>query len=206
MQPCKSLKLIVASNESWYGLATDDAPHFEPTQINLEFKPNLKTFVKLTSPTRITFMNGVQNITKCVDDFLKTLNCSVICYPLYFNYLTNLPVCKNYQEANCMEKEYYIESENNLKYQMCLKPTQRLEYRWRVSYDDETVVNNRSMKIWFYVVALNLKLSEEVLVIGLTDLLGSVGGSLGLFLGFSFYTYISDFLSYFCQKISTPSD
>ena len=35
------------------------------------------------------------------------------------------------------------------------------------------------------------EVAEEVLMIGLSSYIGSVGGSLGLFLGFSFFTHLS---------------
>ena len=128
-------KIIVASNSSWLGFVTDDSPYFEPTQIDLKFNPELKYFIKFTSPSKIIYRNGNKNVTKCVEDVFRSLDCKVICYPLFFNYLTDFRWCKNYAEFACIEEKLYVESEKNRAYQQCLKPTERFEYKWRVSQD-----------------------------------------------------------------------
>ena len=44
---------------------------------------------------------------------------------------------------------------------------------------------------WIYFNKATKDIKEEVFVVTTGSLIGSVGGSLGLFLGFSFFTYIS---------------
>ena len=45
---------------------------------------------------------------------------------------------------------------------------------------------------WFFSYASDeIKIAEETLMIGTSSYIGSVGGSLGLFLGFSCFTYLS---------------
>ena len=43
----------------------------------------------------------------------------------------------------------------------------------------------------FTYISDQIKIKEDTLMIGTSPYIGSVGGSLGLFLGFSFFTYLS---------------
>ena len=56
--------------------------------------------------------------------------------------------------------------------------------------DDVVIYSSRNTKM----------VKEEMLVITTEDFIGSVGGSLGLFLGFSFFTYLLEILQKFVWK------
>ena len=47
------------------------------------------------------------------------------------------------------------------------------------------------MELQFGYSSDQIKIEEETLMIGTSSYIGSVGGSLGLFLGFSCFTYLS---------------
>ena len=57
-----------------------------------------------------------------------------------------------------------------------------------------------SVAISFDYISPRVELSTERYIIGATDFIGSVGGSLGLFLGFSIFTYTSDMIDGILQK------
>ena len=50
------------------------------------------------------------------------------------------------------------------------------------------------LRLLIYNVPLEVTKMEERYILSTTDFIGSVGGSLGLFLGFSLFTYTSDLL------------
>ena len=50
------------------------------------------------------------------------------------------------------------------------------------------------LRLLIYNVPLEVTKMEERYILSTTDFIGSVGGSLGLFLGFSIFTYTSDLL------------
>ena len=51
----------------------------------------------------------------------------------------------------------------------------------------------------FYFESIQVLHKEEIYVIDDLDFVGSVGGSLGLFIGFSFYSYFMDFIQTLIQ-------
>ena len=61
--------------------------------------------------------------------------------------------------------------------------------------------SNLTQIAWkIYAMKETKVVKEEVLVVTTENLIGSVGGSLGLFLGFSFFTYFSGLLEKFMCK------
>ena len=73
--------------------------------------------------------------------------------------------------------------------------TQPLIYDWKQS-------QNTSILLWIWYDSNQLEMKTEAPVMDIRDFLGSVGGSLGLFLGFSLFTYLSLLLDTFFHKIS----
>ena len=56
---------------------------------------------------------------------------------------------------------------------------------------EKALTQNSTVDIAFAYSSDELKIEEETLMIGTSSYIGSVGGSLGLFLGFSCFTYLS---------------
>ena len=62
---------------------------------------------------------------------------------------------------------------------------------------EQTLIQNDTVDMFFSYSSDEIKIEEETLMIGTSSYIGSVGGSLGLFLGFSFFSS----LSYFFGKL-----
>ena len=60
----------------------------------------------------------------------------------------------------------------------------------------------RAATYYAYYVSNEIKVQEEYLVYGDVDLVGIVGGNLGLFIGFSFYDKIIQFIKIFVDLIN----
>ena len=60
----------------------------------------------------------------------------------------------------------------------------------------------RAAMYYAYYVSNEIKVQEEYLVYGDVDLVGIVGGNLGLFIGFSFYDKIIQFIKIFVDLIN----
>ena len=73
--------------------------------------------------------------------------------------------------------------------------TEALEYDWNES-------TNTSMKLWFWYDSNLLEKKTEEFSLGPRDFMGSVGGSLGLFLGFSLFSYSAMFLDSCFERIN----
>ena len=67
------------------------------------------------------------------------------------------------------------------------------------SYD--TTWKNTNAEIYFSFNAPSVILSEEYLIYDSVGMIGSVGGSLGLFLGFSFLGLLSDLIDFLQSKL-----
>ena len=61
--------------------------------------------------------------------------------------------------------------------------------------------SNTSLKLWMWFDSNQLERKTEEYVMDYKDFLGSAGGSLGLFLGFSFFSYLSIFMDSIFDKI-----
>ena len=72
--------------------------------------------------------------------------------------------------------------------QSCLKSCSIKEFHGQVIYsqiEDSSYLNSTMVETYFSVN--ELKIQEEYLVYSSVDLIGNIGGTLGLFLGYSFY-------------------
>ena len=100
------------------------------------------------------------------------------CVPLYYNFLSDLPICQNIEEVRFIRNERF----------KCFKPKFLVQYK-----ADPVKSKTDSKKHTFLRLSMQfpndlVEISEEILVFSDLDFLASVGGSLGLFLGFSFFS------------------
>ena len=96
--------------------------------------------------------------------------------------LANLPPCNDTKEVKCQP---WAESEEWLK---CFTHRKVTSYslQKRINHPPYVDLNDTSTGIWIAVFTMNKETQQEVLNLTPQDLIGSVGGSLGLFFGFSF--------------------
>ena len=69
--------------------------------------------------------------------------------------------------------------------------------------------NVTEIEFRFKFIVSRTEIQQEKIIISYRDFIGSVGGSLGLFLGFSVFSYVTDLFSKLVEKIApskvTPS-
>ena len=171
--------VMVTSKNGWYGILFDDWPLFQVTKFRFDVKPQTNTlwFLKF-GVVEQNFRYGQSNITQCLDRMSGNYNCSTQCIPLVYNFLSSdLPICQNFEEVRCIRK-------GRLK---CFKP------KFLIQYKADPVESKIERKKHTYLRLLMqfpndlVEISEEIIVFSDLDFLASVGGSLGLFLGFSFF-------------------
>ena len=78
-----------------------------------------------------------------------------------------------------------------------MKPMKTTFYKANSKSLEKVFIQNNTVKLLFTFSSDEIKIEEETLMIGTSSYIGSVGGSLGLFLGFSFFSS----LSYFFGKL-----
>ena len=118
------------------------------------------------------------------------------CFPLVFTFLPGLLPYNSTEEIKSLT--YNLKSRKG-RYD-CLNSKTQIEMHGDASSDriEESNLTQIAWKI--YGMKETKIVKEEVLVDTTENLIGSVGGSLGLFLGFSFYTYFSGLLEKFMCK------
>ena len=69
------------------------------------------------------------------------------------------------------------------------------------SVKDEGIGSNKYIIIYMFTKN-QVQISEEYFMFGVNELIGTIGGHSGLFIGFSFYGFISQILAYFQAQFS----
>ena len=136
------------------------------------------------------YLKGSPNFKNCIRRLVSKFKCVEPCYPLIFNNVLDLHPCRGCMVNNFIK---YRKERNQ-----CLKPMQAMIYEadkyHNAEYDD---VSASSFILKFHFMSPMVEILEEIPEISFPDFAGSVGGSLGLFIGFSCYTFLSKIVDKF---------
>ena len=189
-EPPNEFEITLVDENTWQGMVDDDWPYYKPDTFKIPFKNNTyaQWNFKLT-PHEIRFLDGQDDPTDCQEKVLKQANCTLICYPLTFNYL-EIPPCQTYNETDCMSTQIYSFSSLERQRYPCLKPKIITEFRGEHFLYKRTQIDGSLLLIQAYFLPTKKEVKEEMYVLGPREYIGYIGGSLGLLLGFSCYTYI----------------
>ena len=133
-----------------------------------------------------------------MEAFKAESNCSELCYPIFFNFL-NIPMCESTSSYLCAIKYLFKKARKRI-WEKCF------QNKFSTIYDiqSESYVASKttfknpyiaSIKLNIDYISPNVDVSTEQYIISTSDFIGSVGGSLGLFLGFSIFTCPFDVIS-----------
>ena len=107
--------------------------------------------------------------------------CEVKCK---FASFTDLPMCKSSQELNCIWNDDNI----GKPWTDCFLKKKAFAYHGDLTKEAKYSSNNDTF-IAIYTLLFTKEVKEEIDVISLSNLIGSLGGSLGMFFGFSISAY-----------------
>ena len=174
--------VMFTSKDGWYGILFDDWPLFQVTKFSFDIKPQTKAqwYLKFGLVEQ-QFRYGQSNITQCFERMFANNNCSTKCVHLAYNFL-DLPICQNIEDFTCIIKDH---GKERLK---CLKPKFMIQYKGEPVKSKTESKKHTYLRLFMQFPNDLVEISEEILVISDLDFLASVGGSLGLFLGFSFFS------------------
>ena len=126
------------------------------------------------------FQDGKESSADCLKEVFERQNCS---HPCWVTTIPGVPFCQTTKEFNCIEHVW--RSQEFLDCVMTKKATYySLNYRKENPYHKDK--NTLKTDVYIGITSMQKVIKEEVFVLTLPDLIGSVGGSLGLFFGFSF--------------------
>ena len=106
-------------------------------------------------------------------------------YPNPYNKaLSSYPACENLENWDCMRNEMAGIFKWTIR-KVCPKHCHKVQYEGIVSY--ESTMENFTQIQWHYEFPTDdIDVHEEYLIFDAAGLIGSIGGTLGLFIGFSF--------------------
>ena len=143
------------------------------------------------------YKNGLENIHECLENIVENSNCSKKCIPLIYNFLTKYPKCDNENDYYCNNGQIY---DGNQRFE-CLRPKSLIQYKGEPIISKIDSRKHTYLRLILQFPNSLVEVNEEIFVISDLDYLASVGGSLGLFLGFSFFGCFSTFFDLLCTKI-----
>ena len=109
---------------------------------------------------------------------------------------TNLPF------TACIEQSGFMNKELLEILDKCSKACTTFEYSGTIVTHPEVFNNSRSTGLGFWFNGENeMAVSEEYLIYEITGVIGSIGGTLGLFIGFSFLDISTKLINIFKKKI-----
>ena len=182
----KGFKVFVTSQNTLHGLLISEWPYEKLflNEFETSFDVSKYAFLNLkASEVQYLMASSYSTPDECIEDYLNASQCAFKCFPIVFNYM-NFPPCTTKEEVGCMFSELY--GPRKMQLYDCMKPPKATIYRISDMIFDEPVPQNDTMQVKF-IFQSNIKdYHEQVYVISLTSFVGNIGGSLGLFFGFSF--------------------
>ena len=124
-----------------------------------------------------------------------TLDVKANVFPSYTtSYKTIHPVLHLKNSIACTA--YFLSGGNIDMINDCLQAKENIQYKanFFAGPIQKSLETNVTFTFQFYFDKGTKEIREEVLIVTEGNLLGSIGGSLGLFLGFSCFTYISEII------------
>ena len=171
----KKFDMYLTSNKTWHGVVESDWKRFKPTRRTL--KLGEKYDIKIHNVETI-YKEGIENSTSCyTDKFMKTANCPFMCDLLHTK---DLPECKTLEELNCMYENWSWENG-------CLR--NKVVKNYNPTYRQGSINSKFESIAVITFESEESQIVEEIDVISFPTLIGSIGGSLGMFFGFSISGY-----------------
>ena len=165
--------MYLTSNDTWQAILRDSWHRFRPTILNIDFLQTYSKIVVVLSYTKIKFKHGIESAKTCIKDILTRLNnCGMNCNPgVAYSSDQDMCIFQQLQSSQCQNGSLQ-------QYFDCLNPKEAL------------IFNPTITKPYFHQVVKNPTIEEEKIITETHDFIGSLGGSLGMFFGFSLISWI----------------
>ena len=194
----KRVIFYFTSKDTWQGVLMDRWTQFKPYKVSMtsDFP-----YVFVTARTKEFLKEkGVNNSEQCWLEEFKNFDCTVKCQHVSFT--SSLPICNTTEQIFCITTEI---GKKNL-WGMCHKKKKGLYFEGEL-LEMENIQGDHGHDgriLGFTFAEMSKQIEEEVDVITMPGLIGSVGGSLGMFFGFSISAYVFCLIDKFI-KMKWPS-
>jgi len=223
------LSSYLISQEDWYGFIVADFGRLKPFKIHwpglktynwigieekmyVKMQDSLEYFYLPASKTSCKHYSSVNPYTKCQVE--KTVTCfekwaldfGCTCIPkhTFKTYFEINPIslkwkdCKNNSEyAHCSELMYICQAD---LISQCQSPCSKVEYTGQmVRFNGHQFTEANEVLMQFQLTTADTEVHTEILTTDLPTFIGTVGGSLGLFIGFSLTGFVGQVLDFFMR-------
>ena len=113
-----------------------------------------------------------------------------------------IKLCSNWKEEFENHNKIFMEYGTGGIFDYCNSSCTQYQYQGRTSYRQYGGVENQ-VRFMYVIPSNEIQISEEYLMFGINDLIGAIGGHSGLFIGFSFYGFISEMIQYIQSKLQS---
>ena len=188
----RGINLHFTSNETWNGIPLQRWPRYHPTKLYLPFQNDF--YKILWRSVHQKFQSGVYNTSECLNESLqKYENMENSQYCQFFSEGFDLPLC---QKVKYLLKTFQMLLGKQW-YSDCFKLAHATTYEIE-HFELQTYEEPEPDFLWFSLElnSMEQEIREEIPLITSQSLIGSIGGSLGMFFGFS----ISATFLYFFNK------
>ena len=186
--------VYLTSKTSTLNICNDIWPQypFGKVSISLSNKNSKITNIQIQYRTiEYIFKTGVDNSDECMTKVIKASKCSTC----FFVSGTSLPFCNSTQDLGCIWNLYN-------HWHKCLLNKHVFAYVPQINEIQTHGYNSNASAVFYISAASKSKqIMEEIDVITLAGLIGSIGGSLGMFFGFSFTSYLSILIEKLIKKM-----
>ena len=187
LEDIPSLDVKLSSEENSFGVTMSDWVDGKRISINkvqgftwMELQP--KKIIKMSSQSNCDDTSFYECFHSQLEE-QKFEHCPKKCFSIS-TYGNATPICETVEEFACSH-----EITTKLKKQSkCLPVCIRTDYEMTYEYQEDVDTPNakRNITIAYAMASSKMKVDEEYLVQDFVGMLGSIGGTLGLFVGFSF--------------------
>ena len=213
------IKMKVSSDNNIYGALLNDN-HAEGDFVNTYFpRGKIVSFVSLTQKinkylpetSNCTQQSFYQCMADKVMDVIIQEDCPNKCIPPFYKSIVALAsnksefgLCQEHQANKCIGEKITLRLQEAARLEECQRSCTQIDYYANVM-DSNTIdrfwPDNHDKEICYGYATTVIKVDEEYLIYGFADMVGSVGGSLGMFLGFSFFDQIFHLLEMIQERI-----
>ena len=188
--------VYLTSPNALLNIATNVWPQYMPGKVKVSFNSETISVIRYDKVIKYTFKNGVQNASECMKQVIDMSDCNHECCHISG---CSLPICNSSQGYDCL---WF----NNKKLgKRCLLQKHSLAYL--PILEDSAVYDQDSSSSGVFIISTTsdtIQIIEEIDLITLAGLIGSIGGSLGMFFGFSLTSYLFFAIEKFTKKIFKP--
>ena len=154
-------------------------------------------FIRPQKISKLNNCNGNQTFYQCFDKELQLKdysNCPRKCSAIS-TISNSIPVCKTTEEFLCAYEIAKKVKSSDLCLPQCSKTHYKL-FKSVYTENTESETAKRNLQINYVIPLKVMNIEKEYLIHDFIGMLGSIGGTLGMFIGFSFLGVISSMLEY----------